>query len=116
MNITYTQYGDYYLPDLVMPEQPNVLLGKYAHMRKNYLKQHRRVLYTILLTSGKLTEHLAEIDKTAKEQVDRIVQHFAEADGVNEDLKERDQMRWTGLVNNYIHTAEEIVLKELIYD
>lgn len=116
MNITYTQYGDYYLPDLVMPEQPNVLLGKYAHMRKNYLKQHRRVLYTMLLTSGKLTEHLADIDKTAKEQADMIVRHLAEADGVDEYLKARDQMRWTGLMNNYIHTAEGIVLKELIYD
>ena len=108
MNITYTQYGNYYLPDLTMPEQPDVLLGKYAHMRKNYLKNHRRIFYTMLLTSGKLTEHLADIDKTAKAQVDRIVQSFAEADGVNEDLKARDQMRWTGLINNYIHTAEDI--------
>ena len=73
MNITYSKCGDYYIPDLVMPEQPDVILGKYARMRKSYLKQHRRGFYTALLTTGKPTEHLAEIDQAAQERIDSIV-------------------------------------------
>lgn len=116
MNITYSKCGDYYIPDLVMPEEPDIVLGKYARMRRNYLKQRRKGFYTTLLTSGKLIEHLAEIDQTAQERIDHIVSHLAKAEGVNEELKARDQMRWVGLMNNFIHSAEEIVLKELIYD
>lgn len=98
-----------------MPQEPEVHLGKYAELRRQYLKKHRRVLYTNLKTSCRLTEHLAEIEQAAKEMVSRSVQRMAEAEGLTEQMKEADPMRWTGLMNNLKHTAEEQVLTDLIY-
>ena len=115
MGITYHEENGYMIPELEMPEQPDVHLGKYAELRRQYLKNHRRVMYANLLTSAKLTEHLAEVEEQAAETVRRLTKQMAEADGVTEDLKMKDQMRWVGLMNNYKHSAEEIVLKELIY-
>ena len=115
MNITYTMQDGYNMPDLRMADEPEVTLGKYAGMRRRYLESHRRVLFTNLLTSGKLIAHLAEIEQTAKERVERIVSQMAQTEGVNEELKAKDPMKWTGLMNNLIHSAEEIVLNELIY-
>lgn len=115
MEITYHEENGYLVPNLKMPEQPEVHLGKYAELRLQYLKKHRRVLYINLKTSAKLTEHLAEVEEQAAETVRHLTKQMAEADGVTEDLKMKDQMRWVGLMNNYKHSAEEIVLKELIY-
>jgi hypothetical protein len=118
--ISYTLVGDYYLPDFALAieaePQEEYDIGRYGRMRLNYLKNHRRVLYTNLLMSGELPEHLYETDQRARRQIDEIVQHWAKADGTNEDLKQRDQMRWVGLMNNYRHCAEEIVLKEVVYE
>ena len=115
MEVTYRMQDGFQIPNLLMPQEPEVHLGKYAELRRQYLKKHRRVLYTNLKTSCRLTEHLAEIEQTAKAMVARSVQRMAEAEGLTEQMKETDPMRWTGLMNNLKHTAEEQVLTDLIY-
>ena len=90
--------------------------GKYALLRRTYRKQHRRVTYTNLLTSGKLNQHLMEIEQTAKTRIEQIMAQMAKAEGVTEELKASDPMKWTGLMNNLRHSAEETVLAELIYN
>ena len=113
--ITYTMQGDYNLPNLLPPQEPEVHLGKYALMRFRYLKQNRRITYTNLLTSGKLNAHLTEIEQTAKFRLEQIISQMAQAEGVTEELKAADPMHWTGLMNNIKQSAEEPVLQELIY-
>ena len=115
MEVTYRMQDGFQIPNLMMPQEPEVHLGKYAELRRQYLKKHRRVLYTNLKTSCRLTEHLAEIEQTAKAMVARSVQKMAETEGLTEQMKEADPMRWTGLMNNLKHTAEEQVLNDLIY-
>ena len=115
MEITYRMQNGYQVPNLMMPSVPEVHLGKYAELRRAYLKKHRRVLYTNLKTSGKLTEHLAEIEQTAQRMVEQAVAQMAKIEGVTEALKATDPMRWTGLMNNLKHSAEETVLNDLIY-
>ena len=104
------------LPALLPPQEPEMHLGKYALLRRTYLKQHRRVTYTNLLTSGKLNQHLMEIEQTAKTRIEQIMAQMAKAEGVTEELKASDPMKWTGLMNNLRHSAEETVLAELIYN
>ena len=111
--ITYTRNGDFFLPELAVPEREYVI-GKYGMLRRAYLKNHRRSMYSILLTNGKLLKHLSEIDKTATEQVERIVSQMADAEGVTEKMKE-EPMRWIGLMNNFKNSAEELILSELVY-
>ena len=113
--LTYTMQGGYRLPNLLPPQEPEMHLGKYALLRRTYLKQHRRVTYTNLLTSGKLNEHLAEIDRTARQRVEQTVTAMAQAEGVTEELKAADPMKWVGLMNNLRNAAEGTVLAELIY-
>jgi len=96
------------VPNLLMPQMPEVHLGKYAELRREYLKKRRRVLYTNLKTSGKLTEHLAEIEQTARKMVEQSVTQMAQNEGVTEDLKATDPLRWTGLMNNLRHSTEEL--------
>ena len=115
MEITYRMQDGFQVPNLLMPQTPEVHLGKYAELRRAYLKKRRRVLYTNLKTSGKLTEHLAEIEQTARKMVEQTVARMAQAEGVTEELKEIDPLRWTGLMNNLRHSAEELVLSDLIY-
>ena len=115
MEVTYRMQDGFQIPNLLLPQEPEVHLGKYAELRRQYLKKHRRVLYTNLKTSCRLTEHLAEIEQTAKAMVAQSVQKMAEAEGLTEQMKEADPMRWTGLMNNLKHTAEEQVLTDLIY-
>ena len=115
MEITYRMQNGYQVPNLLMPQTPEVHLGKYAELRREYLKKHRRVLYTNLKTSGALTGHLAEIEQTAQKMVKQAVAQMAQVEGVTEELKERDPLRWTGLMNNLRHSAEELVLNDLIY-
>jgi len=114
MELTYSQQGDYQLPNLILPQE-EISLGKYGRLRRNYLEQHRRVLYTNLLTKGALNQHLAEIEETARTQVEQTVAAMAIAQGVTEELKASDQMRWVGLMNNFRQAAEEAVLTNLIY-
>ena len=114
--LTYTMQGGYRLPNLLPPQEPEMHLGKYALLRRTYLKQHRRVTYTNLLTSGKLNQHLMEIEQTAKTRIEQIMAQMAKAEGVTEELKASDPMKWTGLMNHLRHSAEETVLAELIYN
>ena len=106
MELTYTMKDGYRLPDLLPPQEP---------VRRRYLKEHRKVLFTNLLTSGRLNEHLAEIDRTARQRVEQTVTAMAQAEGVTEELKAADPMKWVGLMNNLRNAAEETVLAELIY-
>lgn len=111
----YTLHGDYYLPNLVLPESAKVSLGKYGILRREYLKEYRPVTYETMLLSGKLFEHLAEVDSSCWSMMDRLIPKMAKAEGITEELKARDQMRWVGLMNNLHSAVEEIVLKELVY-
>ena len=113
--ITYTKQGDYLLPNLLPPQEPQIPLGKYALMRRRFLQQHQKVTYTNLLTTGQLHAHLMEIEQTARSRVEQIVSQMAKAAGVTEELKATDQMKWVGLMNNFRSAAEEQVLSELIY-
>ena len=114
--IHYTLHGDYYLPDLELPEKASGFLGRYGRMRKAYLEEHRPGLYERLLLSGKLYEHLAEINACCNEWMDRMVRQMADAEGITEELKSKDQLAWVGRMNNIRQRAEEVTLRELIYD
>ena len=115
MEVTYRVQEGYRLPNLLMPQETETHLGKYAELRRQYLKEHRRVLYTNLKTSGQLAAHLSEIETAAEKMVTRLVAQMAKAEGVTEELKVADPQRWTGLMNNLKHSAEETVLNDLIY-
>lgn len=116
MEVTYRVQEGFRLPNLLLPQEAEVHLGKYAELRRQYIKKHRRVLYTNLKTSGQLAAHLAEIEETAQRMVTQVVAQMAKAEGVTEELKASDPMKWTGLMNNIRHSAEETVLNELIYN
>lgn len=90
-------------------------LGKYGRMRRTYLKEHQKAFYIQLQARGELWQHLREVDEQAQSMVNTIVARMAEIDGVTEDLKATDQMQWVGLMNNYRHCAEEIVLRDVVY-
>lgn len=116
MELTYTKIGDYYYPDLCLPQtDDDCPLGKCGMLRKAYLKQHQPMMYDRLLLVGKLDGHLREIDALATEQVDRIIADLADSEGVDEQLKATDQMRWVGLMNSFKAAAEEVVLREIVY-
>ena len=112
----YELQGDYYIPCLKLPdEEKDVEIGVWGQRHLRYIKQHRKVLYLNLLTSGKLNGHLADIDKQAEEMFFRLVKQMAEREGVTEKLKAENQMLWVQKMNNIRHSAEEIVLRELVY-
>ena len=113
MELTYRTEGDYRLPNLDVPEAPEV--GKYGMLRRSYLANHRRGIYTGMLLTGELNSHLAEIDREATEMVERLTARMAREQGVTEELKASDQMKWVGLMNNIRAAAEEVALAELIY-
>ena len=114
-SIGYTLQGDYYLPDLQLPPEKETEIGVWGQRHLRYLKQNRKVLYTNLLTAGKLNEHLAEIDKQAEDMFLRLVKQKAEREGVTEKLKAENQMEWVGRMNNIRSRATEIVNAELIF-
>ena len=113
--IHYTLHGDYYLPDLGLPEKASAPIGHYGRMRKAYIEEHRPGLYERLLLSGKLYEHLVEIDTCCTERMERMLNRMAEAEGITEGLKATDQMAWIGRMNGIRQRAEEIVLEEIVY-
>ena len=115
MGGTYIRVGDYFIPDLALDDAPEYQIGKYGRMRERYLKEHRRAAYAELKLSGKLDEHLAEIDQTCNERMDTIIAQMKEREGVTEALKASDQMAWVGAMNNIRSRAEEIVLTEVVY-
>ena len=112
--LSYTLHGDYYLPDLVLNEEEPTY-GKYGMLRKQFLKEHRSARYQYMLLTGKLNEHLNQIDQEVREQVETLMEQMIEKQGVTEELKAQDQMEWVRLMNNIKASAEEIVLKNMIY-
>ena len=116
MGGTYVRQGDYLLPCLFLPaEKENKPIGVWGQRHLRYLKQHRKVLYTTLLTSGKLDSYLADIDKQAEDMFLRLVEQMAKREGVTEQLKAENQMEWVCRMNNIRSRAMEIVNDELIY-
>ena len=112
--LSYTLHGDYYLPDLAVNEgEPTY--GKYGMLRKQFLKEHRSARYQYLVMTGELTAHLNRVDQEAREQVESLMKQMAEKQGVTEQVKMQDQMKWVGLINGIKACAEEIVLKERVY-
>ncbi len=111
--LSYTLYGDYYFPDLEINEEEPTY-GKYGIMRKQFLKEHRSARYQYLVLTGKLTEHLNQVDKEAREKVEMLVEQMAEQWGVTEKLKMQDQMEWVRKMNNIRSRAVEIIDVELI--
>ena len=110
----YTLQGDYYLPDLVLREEEPTY-GKYGMLRKQFLKEHRSARYQYMLLTGKLNEHLNQIDQEVREQVETLMEQMTEKQGVTEELKAQDQMKWVRLMNNIKVSAEEIILKNMVY-
>ena len=115
MGGTYRREGDYFVPNLALPDTGAYRLGKYGRMRRRYLKEHRPALYNTLLLNGTLHQHLAEIDKTCHERMKRICADLAAQEGVTEALKASDQLEWVRCMNGIHNRAEEIVMAELVY-
>ena len=112
--LSYTLHGGYYLPDLEINEEEPIY-GKYGIMRKQFLKEHRSARYQYLVLTGKLTEHLNQVDKEVREKVEILVEQMAEQWGVTEEMKIQDQMEWVRRMNNIQATAEEIAYKNIIF-
>ena len=116
MGGTYARQGDYNLPCLSLPaEKENKPIGVWGQRHLRYIRQYKRILYTNLLTSGKLNSYLADIDEQAEDMFLRLVKQMAERESVTEQLKAENQMEWVGAMNNIRHRATEIVNTELIY-
>jgi len=115
MGGTYRQVGDYFIPNLILPDEGDYKIGKYGRMRHTYLKQHRKILYNNYVLEGTLFRHLAEIDQACNERMEIIVSAMAKQEGVTEALKAADQMEWVRRINSIHNRAEEIVLTELVY-
>ena len=116
MGGTYTKVGDYYLPDLALPAEEQQPIGIWGQRHLRHLKQNQRVLYTNLLTRGKLNNYLADINRQAEEMFFRLVKQMAEREGVTEQLKADNQMEWVARMNNIRSRATEIVNHDIIYD
>ena len=115
MGGTNRQCGDFFIPEIALPDTPKNPIGKYGRMRHRYLKEHRGVLYNAMILDGTLWNHLAEVDKTCMDRLDVIVLGMKETQGITEDLKARDPMAWVGAMNNIRSAAEEILFAEVIY-
>ena len=113
--IEYYLEGNYYIPNLVMPEQEKITLNKYGRMRLNYLKENKKAEYSIMLMDGTLNSHLKEIQETATERVEKIIKQLKFKSNLTEDTKNTDMLYWVGMMNNSKNQAEEIVFNELIY-
>ena len=113
--ITYTERDGILYPDLAIPEQTDYFLGKYGHMRLDYLKDHSRGTYTTLLTEGRLSAHLSDIDREARSQVEIMTKELAKNRGIDENLKASNPLLWVQEMNNCKASAEEVVLREVVY-
>ena len=112
---TYHEENGHLIPNVALPEQTDYQIGKYGRMHLDHIKQHRRGRYTTLLTEGKLNARLHEIDLEANEMLETIIPHLAIERRIDEDLKARDMLRWVAEMNNIKASAEEIVLREVVY-
>ena len=111
----YRQVGDYFIPNLILPDDSDYQIGKYGRLRRNYLKEHRKILYANYVVEGTLFKHLYEIDQACNERIEIIVSAMSEQEGMTEALKAADQMEWVRRKNNIRNRAEEIILTELVY-
>ena len=114
MNLTYTMQGDYLLPNLEVPESPKV--GKYGMLRRSFLRSHKQALYTGMMLEDTLNSHLEQVDKEANMLLEKLMTQMIQEQGLTEELKSRNQMLWVQQMNNLRQSAEEVVLKELIYN
>ena len=112
---TYHEENGHLIPNVTLPEQTDYQIGKYGRMHLDYIKQHRHGRYTTLLTEGKLNSHLHEIDLEANEVLETIIPRLTAERGINENMKARDMLRWVAEMNNIKASAEEIVLREVVY-
>ena len=112
--IEYTKVGDYYLPNLVL-EKEKIVLNKYGRVRLKFLKENRKAEYTIMFVNGTLNKHLKEIQETAQDRIDIIIEQLKQQNNLTEEMKNTAQLYWVSMMNNFRNTAEEIVLNELIY-
>ena len=116
--ITYHKEGDYYIPNLYLAEdeyEKNYHIGKYGHLRLQYLKEYKKAEYSIMLLDGTLRKHIVDTDIQAKERLEILMKQMLDKNPIDENLKDTDPLKWTGLMNNYKHSVEEIIFKELIY-
>ena len=113
--IEYHLEGDYYLPNIVAPKQEKITLNRYGQMRLNYLKEHKKADYTIMLMNGTLSTHLKELQETADNRVQQIISELKAKSDLTEDMKNTDMIYWVGTMNAIKSQAEEIVFSELIY-
>lgn len=113
--IEYVRQGDYYIPNLVLPKQKQIHFNKYGRMRLNYLKEHKKAEYTILFMENTLIDHLEEIQEIATKKVNQIIEDLKAKSNLTEDMKNTDMLYWVGTMNSIKNQAEEIVLKEIIY-
>ena len=113
--IEYTKVGDYYMPNLVLEKEERIILNKYGRMRLKFLKENKKAEYTIMFVNGTLNKHLKEIQQTAQERIDIIIEQLKKQNNLTEEMKNTDQLYWVSMMNNFKNTAEEIILNELIY-
>lgn len=113
---TYTKVGDFYIPNIALPNTKKYHVGKYGSLRKTFLKEHHQAYYSTLLMQGKLLEHLAEIDGTCHNFLDDMITKMAKQEGVTEQLKATEQMAWVQKMNSICNRAEEVILREYVYD
>ncbi len=116
MKLKYTRTGDYELPNITLNDNKKWTINKYGMLRLDYLKQHKKVLYTILLMKDELTNHLVSVSKNAENLLNNLMESYKKSDEkISEKSKEINQLKWVKLMNNYKNTEEEIIIKELIY-
>lgn len=115
MGGTYHQVGDYFIPNITLPDDGEYQIGKYGRMRRSYLKKYRKIFYNNYVLEGTLFKHLAEIDQACNERIENIVSAMAKQEGVTEALKAADQIEWVRRMNSIRNRAEEIILTELVY-
>ena len=115
MGGTYRQVGDYFIPNITLPDDGEYQIGKYGRMRRSYLKEYRKILYNNYVLEGTLFKHLAEIDQACNERIENIISAMAKQEGVTEALKATNQMEWVRYMNSIRNRAKEIIKTELIF-
>ena len=113
--IEYVRNGDYYIPNLTVPDDKVYNIGKYGRMHAKFIKENRPCFYSMKMLNGTWLAYLEEIDTSAKEMVDRLIKDMVAKQGITEELKAKDQMAWVGAMNNIRHSAEEFVLRDFVY-
>ncbi len=113
--IEFTKAGDYYIPNLVLEKEEKIILNKYGRIRLNFLKENKKAEYMIMFTKGTLNKHLKEIQETADNRINLIIEQLKQQNNLTEEMKNTDQLYWVSMMNNFKSTAEEIILNELIY-